>query len=159
MSLSLKQSVQDAMKLYAPLNASRQTISVAVEDSKVLLSGYVPSTSAKQIAGVLAANVDGVSEVINDLIPAPELERRVATALAKDDRTSAWPIRVRVDLGYVQLQGYVPDEEAVETALQVARQVDGARQVINALKVERPLPTADLQRTPGPSPKLVAQAT
>jgi osmotically-inducible protein OsmY len=159
MSPSLQQSVEDAMKLYAPLNASRQTISVSVEDSKVILSGYVPTSSAKQIAGVLAAGVEGVGEIVNDLIPAPELERRVAAALAKDNRTSAWPIRVRVDLGYVQLQGHVPDEEVVEIALQVARQVDGARQVISALKTEQPLPAEELHRAPVPSPQLAAQAT
>jgi osmotically-inducible protein OsmY len=159
MSPSLKQSVQDAMKLHAPLNASRQTISVTVEDSRVFLSGYVPSTSAKRIASVLAAGVDGVSEVINDLISGPELERRVASALATDHRTSAWPVRVRVDRGYVQLQGYVPNKEAIETALQVARQVEGARQVISRLKVEPALAVADSQDTLALSPKPVAHAT
>jgi osmotically-inducible protein OsmY len=158
-SQSLKQSVQDAMKLHAPLNASRQTISVTVEDSKVYLSGYVPSTSAKRIAGVLAAGVDGVNEVINDLIPDPEMERRVARALATDKRTSAWPIRVRADQGYVQIQGHVPDEEAIETTLQVARQVEGAKQVISSLKIERASPMADLQGTPALSPNPVAHAT
>lgn len=137
MPQSLKQSVEDALRAYAPLNASRGAITVMVNDSQVTLSGYTPSSSSKRIAGILAASVVGVNEVINDLISAPDLERAVAMALATDERTRSWPIRVRAELGYVQLQGQVPDEKAAQAALEVARKVEGPEKVVSALKVDQ----------------------
>jgi osmotically-inducible protein OsmY len=143
MAPSLKQSVREALQAYAPLRASRTAIEVSVAgDGRVVLSGYVPSASSKRIAGVLASDVEGVTEVVNELIADLDLERAVAMALAADARTRTWPIRVRAGLGFVQLQGRVPDEVAVETALDVARQVKGAAQVVSSLRVSRPLAEA-----------------
>ncbi len=137
MPQSLKQSVQDALQAYPPLHASRSTIETTVEDGKVILSGYVPSISTKRMADVLASGVDGVKEVVNNLIPGPELERQVARALAADRRTREWPIRVRCDLGYVQLQGQVPDKEVAQAAMEVARQVKGVKHITSSLEVRQ----------------------
>jgi osmotically-inducible protein OsmY len=94
------------------------------------------------MADVLASSVEGVTEVVNNLIPGPELERRIASALAADSRTRNWPIRVHCDLGYVQLQGYVPDEEVAQAAIEIARQTDGVKHVTSSLQVRRPLSVA-----------------
>jgi len=139
MPQALKQSVEDALEAYSPLRTSRSEVSVSAEDGQIILSGYVPSASIKRMAAVLAGSVDGVNKVVNDLVAAPDLERAVAVALASDDRTRPWPIRVRAELGYVQLQGSVPDEEAARAALEVARRVGGPKQVLSALKVGLPL--------------------
>jgi osmotically-inducible protein OsmY len=139
---SLKQSVEDALRAYTPLSAPRSEIVVTVDDGKVVLSGYVPSVSSKGIASVLAAGVDGVSEVVNNLMASPELETAVAAALAADPRPRRWPIRVRAELGYVQLQGHVPDQEAAQIALEVARKVKGPKQVFSALQVRPSLAAA-----------------
>jgi osmotically-inducible protein OsmY len=101
----------------------------------VTLSGYVPSTSIKRMAAFLADSVDGVDEVVNDLLADPDLERSVALALAADERTRPWPVRVRAEIGNVQLQGYVPDQAALQAVLDVARKVKGPKQIVNALKV------------------------
>jgi osmotically-inducible protein OsmY len=87
------------------------------------------------MTAILANSVPGVNEVINNLLDVPDLEREVAVALAGDERTRSWPIRVRAELGYVQLQGQVPDQEAVQAALEVARGVKGPKKIVNALKV------------------------
>jgi osmotically-inducible protein OsmY len=135
MPRTLKQSVEDTLQVYSPLRASRSEIDIAVEDGLVTLSGYVPSASIKHVAAILADSVPGVNEVINNLLDVPDLEREVAVALAGDERTRSWPIRVRAELGYVQLQGQVPDQETVQAALVVARKVKGPKQIVNALKV------------------------
>jgi osmotically-inducible protein OsmY len=94
----------------------------------------------KGMASILAGSVDGISEVVNELLADPDLERSVALALAQDERTRSLPIRVRSGVGHVQLQGQVPGEEAVETALEVARTVSGPKQVVSAMRVNGRLP-------------------
>jgi len=139
MPQALKQSVEEALKAYSPLRDSRPEITVTVDDGVVTLSGYVSSTSIKEMATILAGSVASVSEVVNDLHADPMFERSVALALAQDERTRALPIRVRSVGGYVQLQGQVPDEKAAEAALEVARTVEGPKQVVSALRVKKPV--------------------
>ena len=138
MPLSLKQSVEEALQAYSPLRTSRAEISVTTNNGTVILSGYVPTSSIKSMAAILADSVDSVNEVENDLIADPELDRRIASALAEDDRTRSLAIRVRSELGYVQLQGQVPSRETMEIALEVARDVEGPKEIANALNVEEP---------------------
>ena len=140
MPSALQQSIQDALEAYSPLRTSRADIAVTVNNGTVTLSGYVPSTSIKDMAAILAGSVDGVSEVVNDLLADPELERSVALALAQDERTRPWFIRVRAEGGHVQLQGELPDDQAIETALEVARKVKGPKKVVSALKARERLP-------------------
>lgn len=142
MPQALKQSVEEALKAYSPLRSSRPEITVTVNDGVVTLSGYVSSSSIKEMATVLAGSVANVNEVLNELHADPKLERSVALALAQDERTRSLPIRVRAGGGYVQLQGQVPDEAAVEAAMEVARTVEGPKQIVSALKVREPAPLA-----------------
>jgi osmotically-inducible protein OsmY len=139
MPQTLKQAVEEALEAYSPLRTSRSEITVTVDEDQVTLSGYVPSSSIKGMAAILAGTVDGVQEVINELLAASELENLVAKALAADSRTRPWPIRVRAELGHVQLQGHVPDDETVQVALDVARQVEGPKEIRNALRVTQPM--------------------
>jgi osmotically-inducible protein OsmY len=138
MPQTLKQAVEEALEAYSPLRTSKAEITVRVDEDKVTLSGYVPSSSIKGMAAILASTVNGVQEVINDLLAASDLENSVAKALAADSRTRPWPIRVRAELGYVQLQGQVPDETTAQAALEVARQAEGPKEILNALKVRQP---------------------
>lgn len=138
MPQSLKQSVEEALQAYSPLRTSRSEVVVSVDGGQVTLSGYVPSTSTKQLAGILASGVDGVSQVVNALLAAPDLEHAVAMALAADSRTRPWPIRARAEQGYVLLQGYVPDEQTAQVALEVARKAEGPQEIVNALQVGQP---------------------
>jgi osmotically-inducible protein OsmY len=135
MPQSLKQSVQEALQAYSPLRTSRAEITVTVDDGQVTLSGYAPSGSIKRMAGILAGSVDGVNGIVNEILADPDLERSVAMALAADPRTRHLPIRVRAELGHVQLQGQISDEGAAQAALEVARKVQGPRQIFSALEV------------------------
>jgi osmotically-inducible protein OsmY len=142
MPQSLKQSVEEALQAYSPLRTSRAEITVALDDGQVTLSGFAPSGSIKHMAGILAGSVQGVNGIVNDILADPDLERSVAMALAADSRTRLWPIRVRAELGNVQLQGQVPDEGAAQIALEVARKVQGPRRIFSALEVSGSLELA-----------------
>lgn len=142
MPQSLKQSVEEALQAYSPLRTSRAEITITVDDGQVTLSGYAPSGSIKRMAGILAGGVDGVNGIVNDILADPDLERAVAMALAADSRTRLWPIRVRAELGHVQLQGQVPDQDAAQVAMEVARKVQGPRQIFSALEVSESLELA-----------------
>jgi osmotically-inducible protein OsmY len=142
MPQSLKQSVEEALQAYSPLRTSRAEITVSVDGGQVTLSGYAPSGSIKRIAGILAGSVQGVNGIVNDILADPDLERSVAMALAADSRTRLWPIRVRAELGYVQLQGQVPGEDAAQVAMEVARKVQGPRQIFSALEIGESLELA-----------------
>ena len=142
MPQTLKRSVEEALEAYSPLRDSRPEITVTVDDGVVTLSGYVSSTSIREMATVMAGSVASVNEVVNELHADPKLERSVALALAQDDRTRPLPIRVRSEGGYVQLQGQVPDEAAAKAAMEIARTVEGPKQIVSALKVRKPAPLA-----------------
>ena len=139
---ALRQSVETALQAYSPLRTSRSEVTVTVNDRMITRSGYAPSMSIKRMAAILAGSVASVNEVVNDLVADPELERSVALALGQDERTRSWSIRVRSELGYVQRQGQVPDEQTVEVALEVARGVKGPRGIFSALKVQEPAPSS-----------------
>ena len=142
MPQALKQSVEEALMAYSPLRDSRPEITVTVDDGVVTLSGYVASSSIREMAAIMAGSVGSVNEVVNELHADPKLERSVALALAQDERTRPLPIRVRAGGGYVQLQGQVPDEAAAEAAMEVARTVEGPKQVVSALRVRDSVPLA-----------------
>jgi osmotically-inducible protein OsmY len=142
MPRTLEWSVQEALEAYSPLRTSRPNITVTVDDGVVTLSGYVSSTSIKGMAAILAGSVGGVRQVVNNLLADPDLERSVALALAQDERTRPLRIRVRSEVGYVQLQGQVSGEEVAETALEVARTVEGPKGIVDALKMNEVAPLA-----------------
>ena len=65
MPQTLKRSVEEALEAYSALRSSRPDITVTVDDGAVTLSGYVASSSIKEIAAVLAGSVAGVNAVVN----------------------------------------------------------------------------------------------
>lgn len=83
MPQALKQSVEEALMAYSPLRESRPEITVTVDDGVVTLSGYVASTSIREMAAIMAGSVSSVNEVVNELHADPKLERSVALALAQ----------------------------------------------------------------------------
>lgn len=64
------------------------------------------------------------------------LEQRIKTRLGEDSRTSSMPkVNVEVNESTAELRGPAPSEEAKEAAEEVARSVDGVREVRNLLVV------------------------
>ena len=63
------------------------------------------------------------------------LTAKVKTALAKDSQVPAHDVNVTTYRGVVQLSGFVNNEDIARRAGEVARRVDGVRNVYNDLRV------------------------
>jgi osmotically-inducible protein OsmY len=132
---------------YEPLRASHAEIFIDVDGDQVRLSGRVRTMPQKLIAGVLVERMPEVASVVNDLIADPEVVRAVADALAQDDRTAAYVIRVESRHGVVGLRGEVASEAIQEAALGIASSVPSVATVRNYLSVGgTPLPAVALSR-------------
>jgi osmotically-inducible protein OsmY len=105
---------------YEPLRASHAEISIDVHGGLVRLTGRVRTLPQKLIASMLVERMPEVSSVSNDLIADPEVVRAVADALAQDERTAAYVIRVDARHGVVTLRGEVASEAVREAAIQIA---------------------------------------
>ncbi len=115
-------------------------IKVAAVHGVITLEGSVNSYWKKLKAEALAADVDGVVRVINDLVIVP-IERVVDRAIADDiagaldTNTSVNPdsIDVFVQNGKVTLTGTVSDQTAYETVAKIVQYVPGVVDIQNDL--------------------------
>jgi hyperosmotically inducible periplasmic protein len=143
-------------------------IDVNTNNGVVTLTGRVPSEDAKSLAGEIARDTPGVTDVKNDISVEPgaqpssesvhveDLEIRVAIleALSHSRELGGKSIDVKVDNRSVTLAGTVETPAQRNGAEQIARAVDGVSGVTNNLNVTNPqaateppaasAPTADL---------------
>jgi osmotically-inducible protein OsmY len=132
---------------YEPLRASHAEIDIAVAGGRVVLRGRVRTLPQKLIARVLVERMTDVGEVTNELVADPEVVRAVADALAQDERTAAYVIRVDSRHGVVVLRGEVPSDAVVQAAIEIAATVPLVSSVRNALAVSGdPRPAVALAR-------------
>ena len=132
---------------YEPLRASHAEIFIDVEDQQVRLSGRVRTLPQKTIAEALVQRMSDVGAVINELIADPEVIRGVADALAEDERTAPYVIRVDSRHGIVTLRGEVPSEAVQQAAIDVAARVPLVSTVRNQLVISgEPRPAIALSR-------------
>jgi osmotically-inducible protein OsmY len=139
---------------YEPLRASHAEIYIDVDADEVRLRGRVRTEPQKQIASMLVERMPEVGAVVNDLIADPDVIRRVADALAQDERTAAYVIRVDARHGAVILRGEVASEAIQLAATEIASSVPLVATVRNQLTVggdtrptvalARPVATADV---------------
>jgi osmotically-inducible protein OsmY len=118
---------------YEPLRASHAEIFIDVDGHTVRLRGRVRTQPQKIIAEALVARMPEVDSVTNDLVADPEVVRAVADALAEDDRTAPYVIRVDARHGIVVLRGEVPSEAVQQAALDIASRVPLVSTVRNQL--------------------------
>ncbi len=123
-------------------------IDVSVSRGVVQLGGAVDSQAAKTRAGTLAQNVDGVSEVRNNLtvgtpsrsagtvIDDATVTARVKAALTANTVTKARQINVETREGVVQLHGFVDSRMEANEAVKEARAVPGVADVRNDLEIK-----------------------
>lgn len=118
----------------------------------VTLTGRVPSEDAKSLAGEIARDTSGVTEVRNEIAIEPgaqpssesvhveDLEIRVAIleAFAHSRELGGKNIDVKVDNRTVTLAGTVETPAQRNGAEQIARAVDGVAGVTNNLSVTNP---------------------
>src|SRR5918911_1552000 len=99
-----------------------------------------------------------VSSVSNELIADPEVVRGVADALAHDERTAPYVLRVEARHGIVFLRGDVPSESVEQAAVEVASSVPLVASVRSALTAGgEALSPVSLPRLSDPAPQLQAE--
>jgi osmotically-inducible protein OsmY len=108
---------------YEPLRASHAEIFIDVEGNQVRLRGRVRTQPQKLIASGIVARMPEVGEVVNELIADPDVVRAVADALAQDERTAAYVLRVDARHGVVTLRGEVPSQAVQDAAMAIASEV------------------------------------
>ena len=105
------------------------------------------TTTSLLVAAVLAAGAMGCSSspdkgptettaanagrVVDDSV----ITGKVKSALIADPTTKAYQINVETFQGTVQLQGFVDSTEARSRAVEVARNVEGVKDVKNSLQI------------------------
>jgi len=116
---------------YEPLRASHAEIFIDVDGDQVRLRGRVRSLPQKLIASGIVARMPEVGGVVNELIADPEIIRAVADALAQDERTAAYVLRVDARHGVVTLRGEVPSQAVQDAAMTIASSVPTVATVRN----------------------------
>ena len=118
-------------------------VDVEVKNSRVILSGSVPTLAQREKAGVVAGDTVGASVVRNDLAirvaDAPSDERLVQLVKDRLGRSPRFvdesPIGVTAQAGIVTLFGTVGDLIDKRRAEELAKQQFGVTGVVNALQV------------------------
>ena len=138
---------------YEPLRASHAEIFIDVEGDLVRLRGRVRTLPQKLIASGIVARMPEVGGVTNELIADPDVVRAVADALAQDERTAAYVLRVDARHGVVSLRGEVPSQAVQDAAMATAASVPLVATVRNlttiggepraAVSLHRPAEAAD----------------
>lgn len=145
-------------KLLWNSNTRGLDIQVKSETGAITLSGRAQTPAAKELAGQLAANTDGVREVFNHLSisTADSTSSEVQTAVdeAREDISDSWitskvkasflysrnldalNISVNTDDGLVSLRGSVLSSAEKRLAVEIARNIRGVRGVdADALRI------------------------
>ncbi|MEK6284213.1 MAG: BON domain-containing protein [Acidobacteriota bacterium] len=127
-------------------------IGVNASDGVVTLTGQVPSEDIKSLAGAIARDTPGITDVKNEIAVDPaaqpssesvhveDLEIRVAIleALARSRELGGKNIDVKVENRTVTLSGSVETPTQRNGVEQIARAVDGVAGVTNNLVVTNP---------------------
>jgi hyperosmotically inducible protein len=122
-----------------------ESLDIKVETRKgvVQLSGFVDSQNQMDRAMAVAQGVEGVSNVDNKIrikakdtsvgakIDDSVITTKVKAALISDSIIKNFDIGVVTRDGEVQLSGFVEDQTQVDRAIEVAREVEGVKNVLD----------------------------
>lgn len=120
---------------------------------RVLITGEAPNDEAKAAIERGARQIEGVREVINELVTGPAssfanrssdtyIGSKVKARLVDEKQVSAHHVKVVTERGIVYLMGILNDKEA-QVAVTIARTTSGVRKVVNVIEV---LPTDEVRR-------------
>jgi len=125
-------------------------INVETYRGVVQLGGFVDNTQQKEQATKVARSITGVKEVRNDLristkphaTAGQDLDDSMLTAsveakLMSDSTTKGYQINVGTQKGVVQLTGFVDSTTMKARAGELARSVDGVKDVRNDLEIRQ----------------------
>jgi osmotically-inducible protein OsmY len=126
-------------------------IAVGVRDGVVTLAGYINSYADKWIAERVASKVKGVKAIANDLEvklpsssikPDPEIAHAAVDALKWNVTVPADRIKVKVENGWLTLEGDVDYYYQKEAAERAVRYLTGLRGITNLIMVKsQPVPS------------------
>lgn len=129
--------------------AKARDVNVETYRGVVQLGGFVETAEQKARAGEVARGVSGVKEVRNDLrvssdqatvgqvVDDSALTAAVKGKLVADQTMQSYKVNVETQNGVVQLTGFVDSSEAKNRAAEVARSVDGVKDVRNDLEIRQ----------------------
>jgi hyperosmotically inducible protein len=140
-------------KLATDSTVKAMHINVDTRDKVVTLSGTVDSEAAKEQALALARGIEGVADVLDNLtLIAPQsaeagrtvgqvvddvsITAAVKTKLMTDSVVGALKIDVDTKDGVVSLNGPVKNQSEKDTALRIARETNGVKDVRDNLVVQ-----------------------
>jgi len=144
-NIQLQQDVQQELEYEPSVNASE--IGVTAKEGIVGLTGNVKSWAEKYAAVHAAERVAGVKAVTDEMkvdLPAfhvrndEDIARAAVNALQWDVWVPADHIKVKVDSGWITLEGevdYKYQQMAAETAV---RNLTGVKGVINSVNIKKP---------------------
>ena len=148
----IQQDVMDQLKWEPYLNAAQ--IGVAVKNGIVTLSGQVDTYSKKLIAENAAKKISGVKAIAEDIqigvSPAynktdAEIAEAVLNALKWHTAVQEEKIKVKVEDGYVRLEGEVEWNFQRKNAAAAIENLAGVRSVINLITVKPKITASDIQ--------------
>lgn len=129
-----------------PLTKARK-IDVDTVNGVVTLTGLVDSEEEIQRAVAIAQSVPGVKRVVNNLrvgkrgiksyLSDKEITAKIKAKFIADPEIKAFSIDVDTVNGVVTLTGIVDREEQKRRAVEIAKGVDGVREVIVNIQVKR----------------------
>ena len=132
-----------------------EDIAVAVRDGVVTLAGFVHSYLDKWRAERVASRVKGVKAIANDLEvrlpsssnrPDPEIARAAVDALTWNISVPRDRVQVRVEDGWVTLEGDVDYYYQREAAERAVRSLPGVKGITNRLTVKAHPTPADVKK-------------
>lgn len=129
--------------------AKARDVNVETYRGVVQLGGFVDTAEQKSRAGEVARGVGGVKEVRNDLrVSSPQatvgqvvddsaLTAAVKGKLITDQTMQSYKVNVETQKGVVQLTGFVDSNDAKSRAGDIARSIDGVKDVRNDLEIRQ----------------------
>jgi osmotically-inducible protein OsmY len=147
----------DSRAISQQLNGSENTIEASVADRVITLRGHVLSLSHSRLAAVLAWWTPGCRNVVNELEIRPpeddnddEISDAIKLVLDKDPLVHGDQIAVQVRNREVRLCGLVGNAEEKRMATQDVWYIEGVRNIIDELEVQRRAPgESTLSTRPG----------
>lgn len=140
-------------KLFSDRSHDYSDIDLTLSDTRLLLTGTMRSEQGRAALVERARNIKGVSQVIDEVIVADKTTRGEGWSDSEIDRTlkTRWltardvdsrNYKVSVSQGVVYVIGRARDDQELQNALAIARDVKGVARVVSYVNVLFPAQTA-----------------
>jgi|Deesub1362A_J573_1020465.scaffolds.fasta_scaffold00822_16 osmotically-inducible protein OsmY len=133
----LRQRIEEALWELEPVRTLGNLLELQVlPDGTVEIRGPVRSRVIRDAVVARLRDVEGVRQVVDGIIPDPDLEIAVARALMENERTKGLRpgmVSVRAHHGVITLLGRLPPEISRQGLVEVVRAVPGVRGVVDKL--------------------------